>query len=156
MGLSLIGVARSQHTGQPAFRYLLHVLPVSADQSPKPLFAAINGLLPESMFSLDDEKRSLWLDTHRAVGLGELQAATGNTGFTVLALERYHRLTGERLSLEGEGTAPQPVFLDTGNEAADHARYDAAKAAWIEADPAAYQRLNDPNTHREIQGTDEK
>ena len=34
-----------------------------------------------------------------------------------------------------------PKFVDTGDAKADNARYDAAKKAWIEANPKAYARL---------------
>ena len=34
-----------------------------------------------------------------------------------------------------------PKFVDTGDIQADNARYDAAKKAWIEANPKAYARL---------------
>ncbi len=34
-----------------------------------------------------------------------------------------------------------PKFVDTVHTKADNARYDAAKKAWIEANPKAYTRL---------------
>lgn len=34
-----------------------------------------------------------------------------------------------------------PKFVNTGDTKADNARYDAAKKAWIEANPKAYTRL---------------
>jgi hypothetical protein len=39
------------------------------------------------------------------------------------------------------GVPPFPVKQHTGNEAADEAAYQAAKAAWIAAHPEAYQLL---------------
>lgn len=129
-----------QHTTAP-YRYMARVEPMTPVQSPKPLFAAIDALVPGSMFSLDPEKKVLRLDSQRELTLAELQNAASSTGFMVLSLERYDRTTGERLVQEGAGNTAFPMFIDTGNERADHARYDAAKAAWISANPDAYDRM---------------
>ncbi len=123
------------------YRYMARVQPVIPGHSPKPLFSAIDALVPASMFSLDPEKKVLHLETPRELTLVALQNATTPTGFIVLTLERYDRITGERMMQEGDTGELFPVFMDTGDQRADHARYDAAKAAWIATHPEDYARM---------------
>lgn len=44
------------------------------------------------------------------------------------------------------GDPDMPLFIDTGDPARDHARYDAFKAAWVAANPDQYEELTRPRT----------
>jgi|GEM_PF-2322573 hypothetical protein len=137
--LSIATQASGQGDSAP-FRYVARVEADGTMRSPKPLFAAVHALAPGSDMRLDGDKQALFIDTPRELTLVELQQIAAGTGFAVLSLERYDRITGERLAQEGGTGTAFPVFVDTGDERADHARYDAAKAAWIAAHPDDYAR----------------
>jgi len=126
---------------------LLLVLPSSARAQAVYTFLAVDGLagpheklLYAALVTLDQEAL---FSTHgnqfkvrSQVRPEELLAAFNAAGAGEV------RLVQDR----AQGVPPFPVKQRTGNETADEAAYEAAKAAWIAAHPDAYKALVAPAT----------
>lgn len=125
---------------------LLLVLPSSARAQSVYTFTAVDGLAgphekllyaalvtvdPEALFSTHGDQ----FKVRSQVRPEELLAAFNAAGAGEV------RLVQDR----AQGVPPFPVKQHTGNEAADEAAYEAAKATWIAAYPEAYKALTVPN-----------
>lgn len=115
-------------------------------------------LILVSVHPLDDkvkmgiEGRTLRVGLHRDVPAHEVLAAVNNAGVGSF----FQRLGTERSDETTTPTATSvfPVRVNSGDPVQDDATYDQAKRAWIQANPGAYQQLQntsivEPSTEQE-------
>lgn len=105
--------------------------------SPKPMIIAVTEWIDVMDIDLEQQDQVLRFTTSSAVDLTTLSGRIANTGYQAQGLQCRSN-SGAVIS---EGLPPYPVFEDTGDEAGDNARFDAAKADWIREHPEAYRRL---------------
>lgn len=125
--------------------FLVLLLPAIASAQAVYTFVAVEGLqspheklLHNAVLSVDEQAL---FSTHgdqfkvrSAARVQDLLAALAGAGAGEVRL--VHDLL--------KGVPPFPVKQHTGNDAADEAAYQAAKAAWIAAHPEAYKALTAP------------
>jgi hypothetical protein len=75
--------------------------------------------------------------THVPLTRADLELAWSPVGLLIDRLEPI----GSTSEAVHRSTDAFPVYVSTGNPPADDAAYDAAKQAWIQEHPAAYQKL---------------
>lgn len=138
-GLFLHSLGHAQHDA--AFTYRISIEPRIAGTSPKALIGALENSHYATDIGLEDNDRVLRFVAAERITIASLNERSARTGFTVAGLSCIDHSDG---SLTEEGEAPMPQHIDTGNEFRDHARYEAAKAAWIERHPEVYQRMIAP------------
>jgi hypothetical protein len=126
---------------------LLLALPFSASSQAVHTFLAVDGLggtheklLYTALVSMDQEAL---FSTHgdQFKVRSQVRPEELLTAFNAAGAGEV-RLVQDR----AQGVPPFPVEQHTGNDAADEAAYEAAKAAWIAAHPDAYKALVAPAT----------
>lgn len=122
--------------------YRARVHPTATGVSPKSMIVAVSEWLPVVEIDVDREARVLSFTTVAVIDLAQLREHLEATGYQAGGFEC---LTSAGIRTM-EGVPPFPEFQDTGDNAVDYARYDAAKAAWVAAYPDMYHQLMHP-TH---------
>lgn len=135
--LSFVHSADCQDAASRQYRVLVHH--TVGGLSPKSMFMIMQQWIEATDLDHDKDTRTLFFTTPEVIHLYELRQRLAPTGYQVLGFSGS-RLDGETEDLH-EGMPPFPVFLDTGSELDDHARYDAQKSAWIAAWPDEYDRM---------------
>lgn len=116
--------------------------PMATDVSPKPMFVLLAEHFGASGHSIDEQLGSIVFITERRPTQEDLALLTTMKPYQVLGVQCAARW-GETITM---GALPFPAYLGTGDATTDDARYDAAKAAWIAADPEGYQHLTTPSS----------
>ena len=121
--------------------YRARVHQTATGLSPKSMIVAVSDWIPVIEIDVDREVRVLKFTTTEAISLAQLREHLVPTGYQAGGLECTMN-SGLRTV---EGVPPFPEFEDTGNDAVDYPRYDAAKAAWIAAYPDMYYQMTHPS-----------
>lgn len=124
-----------------AYRCRVQLQPHLNTSSPKAAVRVVSEWLQVVDVDLEDDHRVLGFTTEAPVSLTQLRLRLYNVGYGSGGSSCFNTVSGEVVT---EGLPPFPVFEDTGDELADHARYDSAKEAWITNHPEAYQRMIAP------------
>ena len=140
MGTMAYGQVDAMH------RCRIQLQPHLANLSPKLAVATVSDWMEVVDIDLEQDGRVLRFTTATPLSLEQLRQRLQTVNYGVRGAACFNKVSGELLE---EGLPPFPEFLDSGNEAADHATYDAAKAAWVARHPEAYQRMMHPviSTH---------
>lgn len=134
IGIAAAVVAQSGHAHHCWARLLA---PITA-HSPKPLFVALLEVDPTIDISYQNEE--LRISSPERWTRQSLRAAVEPLGYQVMAF------AAAGSALEFQQWIPHetwPRYVDTGDPANDQARLDADRAAWINANPEAYQAMVD-------------
>ncbi len=123
---------------EDAFICRAWITPMGDSASLKGLIGRVSDAYQVSYTRLEDSDHALYFVTVDRVLLSELCAHARGSSYTVEGFSCLNNHTGNTVI---EGTPPRPLHEDTGDEDADHARYEAAKALWIQRYPEAYERL---------------
>lgn len=113
--------------------YVAQITGLITELDEKLVYEAVNGWAPIEDFELSRSAHRLKFTAIQPVGEGELTerlAGTGTTVFWLAEVQADGTLVGDSYVLHAF-----PVFQDTGDPAADNARYDADKASWMAAHP---------------------
>ncbi len=124
-------------------RCRIQLQPHLANLSPKLAVATVSEWDEVVDVDLEQDRRVLLFTTENPITLEEIRQRLSAVHYGVRGAACFNTATGAMLE---EGLPPFPEFHDTGNEAADHATYDSAKAAWVNAYPQAYQHRMHPST----------
>lgn len=125
----------------PTYRCRAQLQPYAVDASPKHTVAAISEWLSPIDIDLERSGEVLRFTTETRVTLPELRQQLHAVHFGVRGFSCFDTVTG---ILAEEGLPPFPQFEDTGDELADHARYETEKTTWISNHPGAYLRMTHP------------
>lgn len=135
----LTGIASPANAQEEdAFLCRAWITPMDTSASLKGLIGAVSETYQVSYTGLEDGDHTLRFVTSERVLLSELRTHAQDNSYTVEGFSCLNRHTGNTII---EGIPPRPLHEDTGDEDADHARYEAAKAQWIEQYPEEYERL---------------
>lgn len=97
--------------------------------------------------ALEQNDQVIRFTTTSTVQLDALNELAEGTGARIAGLSCTNSTTG---ITDHEGIPLMPIHIDTGDEVGDHARYEEAKALWIQLHPEEYERIlrgNAPNHH---------
>ncbi len=126
--------------------YLIRFSAPIASVQEKYIHETLQSHEPGSGVWVDRPNREVKVRTHVFLERDVLQSAWSGVGLTVTSMTLINgALTQERSMQPVED--PFPVLVPTGDPEADNAAYDAAKAAWINAHPEAYQLMSAPREH---------
>lgn len=110
----------------------------SASQS-KFIHEGIRDQDPTALIWIDVAVQKVLVRAHSELDREQLQAAVGIAGLQITYLgPPLHEANGQKSLAAGSDAAP--TFYSTGDAAADNARYEMEKRAWIEAHPDLYQQ----------------
>lgn len=142
-----IAVSTTQAQGDLTEHFWARLVNPVTTHSSKPMFAALLRLDPSMDITYEDEE--LRITSARAWTGAEVRTAVEPLGYQVMAFGPAGN------TLEQQGWTPPagwPRYIDTGDAAADHARLEADRNAWIAANPAIHQ---DMLTHINTLGREE-
>lgn len=131
------GVSVAQSNGQ--FRYLFTLAQPVTEEGEKKLTDAIRSFDPGALVRMDAQRSEVDLVTTVAAEQGALQAYLWDLDAVIVDW-----VAGVPVGARISTPIPIPGFpkyYDTGDPAADDARYGEAKAAWIEAHADEYQEF---------------
>ncbi len=114
-------------------RYVAQLTGLLTEQHEKLLNDAVNGWEAAEQFKVSRHAHRLKFTASRSVSEGELSERLTGTGARVFWLAEV-QADGSLAGASYEAHA-FPVFENTGDPAADNARYEADKAAWLAAHP---------------------
>lgn len=134
-----VPAAFAQTTGTYACR--VWAREADSTTSLKPWLSTLSDGYATTTIGTEEDGHTIWLHTDERVILNELQDRAASVGYTVFG---YHCTSIVDGTTFQEGIPPMPVLVSTGDEVADHARYAAAKAQWINTYPRAYAFVMDP------------
>lgn len=110
----------------------------SASQS-KFIHEGIRDQDPAALIWIDVTAQKVLVRAHSELDREQLQAAVGVAGLQITYLgPPVHEANGQKSF--AAASDPAPAFYNTGDAAADNARYELEKRAWIEAHPDLYQQ----------------
>jgi len=122
----------------PAYSYRINIVPRSTEVSVKDLISLLTSTYDILDLEIENEDRGLRFVTTDHLSWGALIQLGDQSGHRIIGSIGLDHRDG---STEEAGIAPMPQRIDTGDEQADHARYEAAKADWIARYPEEYQRM---------------
>jgi len=124
-------IARAQ--GNTEHRYVVQLTGLLTEQDEKLLNDAVNDWGIVEHFKISRHAHRLKFTASRSVSEGEISEQLTGTGAHVFWLAEA-QVDGSLIGASYEAHA-FPVFQDTGDPAADNARYEADKAVWLAAHP---------------------
>ena len=95
---------------------------------------------PNSRFSVHADRLHLKVGVAPATGVANVQSALAQVGLTTTIVPGPYADAAKSANGPADGF---PVLINTGNPELDNQNYQAAKAAWIQAYPSAYQQMID-------------
>lgn len=135
LAIIVLGMAPLAAQGQPVYTYRISIAPHAPEVSVKGLVGELTTNYSVPDIELEKADRVVRFISAADIPYEELNMLATRNGQHLLGYVRVNNRDG---SIEEEGVPPMPIHQDTGNEVADHARYEAAKANWIARHPKAY------------------
>lgn len=120
---------------------------ITPEHSIKEVIAVVMRSYDVPDIALEQNDKVIRFTTTSNVQLDELSELTEGSGARIGALSCTNAITG---ITSHEGIPLMPIHIDTGDEVGDHARYEEAKALWIQLHPEEYERIlrgEVPNHH---------
>ncbi len=131
--------------GDTPHAYVAQITGLVTELDEKVVYEALNGWEVVGHFEVSGSAHRFKFTATAVVSEAELTDRLTGTGTAVLWLADVQP-DGSLSSASYEAHA-FPVFEDTGEPAADNARYDADKSAWLAAHPGWVDKNTRPDTH---------
>ena len=126
--------------------YLIRFSAPVASVQEKYIHETLQGYEPGAGVWVDRPNSQVKVRMHFSLDRAVLESAWSGVGLTITSMELINGDLPQERSMQAEGD-PYPVLVRTGDPDADNAAFDAAKAAWINAHPEAYQLMTAPREH---------
>lgn len=126
--------------------YLIRFSAPVASVQEKYIHETLQGYEPGAGVWVDRPNSQVKVRMHSSLDRAALESAWSGVGLTITSMELINSDLPQERSIQAEGD-PYPVLVPTGDPDADNAAFDAAKAAWINAHPEAYQLMTAPHEH---------
>jgi hypothetical protein len=138
IALALTSYGSLSAQSEAMYVYRISVMPRTAEVSVKMLVSTLQMRYDPIDIQIEEQDRVVRFVVTAPIPYGELTSAVAGSDHRILGATCTNNRDG---SIQEEGIPPMPRMIHTGDEHADHARYDAAKAEWMERYPEAYSRL---------------
>lgn len=125
--------------------YVAHIIGLVTELDEKFVHEAVNDWPAIEGFEVAAAAHRMKFTALQPVSEGDLTERLAGTGTAVLWLAEV-QADGSLSSASYEAHA-FPVYVDTGDPAADNARYDADKAAWLAAHPGWVDKNTRPDVY---------
>lgn len=126
--------------------YLIRFAAPVASVQEKYIHETLQGYEPGAGVWVDRPNSQVKVRIHVSLDRAGLESTWAGVGLTITSMELINGDLPQERSTQAEGD-PYPVLVPTGDPDADNDAFDAAKAAWINAHPEAYQLMTAPREH---------